>query len=278
MTRTYEDPPEYRESGTASLGWPSLTQVVRWLIWSNVGVFLALLVAKLAAPELEHGLRSRVWLDPVAWREGFPLVPVWQLVTYGFVHSASDPFHILFNMLGLYFFGTMLERAIGPQRFLVLYGVALGFGGLVHLGAAFGFGWDVPVVGASGGVLAVIVAAAVLRPNERVIFIVFPLTLKILAMIMVGLDLFGLLTQTSGTKAVLVHLAGASWGFAALKFGWIWADPAARWQERQERKVVEQRQTDEERLDKLLQQIHEKGMTSLSERDREFLRRMSSRR
>ncbi|MCE9595091.1 MAG: rhomboid family intramembrane serine protease [Planctomycetes bacterium] len=278
MTRTYEDPPEFRESSASSLGWPRLTPMVRWILWANVGLFLALLVMSLSAPTAELKVHSFLALEPASWRESFPLAPYWQLVTYGFVHSLRDAGHILFNMLGLYFFGTMLESAIGSRRFLVLYGAALVIGGLLHLGAALTWNWDVPVVGASGGVLAVVVAAAVLNPNARVIFIVFPLTLKVLALIMVGLDLFALLTQTGGNKAVLVHLGGAAWGFAALKFGWIWADPAAKWEQHKERKVVEQRQTDEERLDRLLQQIHDKGMPSLEERDRDFLRRMSSKR
>jgi membrane associated rhomboid family serine protease len=278
MTRTYEDPPEYRDAGPVSFGWPRLTPVVRWLLWTNIGVFLALLLLGFVAEETERAVRAFLWFDPAAWRDSIPLVPVWQLVTYGFVHSRLDPGHILFNMLGLYFFGTMLESLIGSKRFATLYGSAIVVGAVLHFGAALAFGWDVPVVGASGGVLAVVVATAVLRPNERVIFIVFPLTLKVLALIMVGLDLFALLTQTAGTKAVVVHLGGAACGFAALKFGWIWADPAARWQERKERKVVEQKQSDEERLDRLLQQIHEQGLNSLSPADREFLKRMSSRR
>jgi membrane associated rhomboid family serine protease len=278
MTRTYEDPPEYRESSRAALGWPSLTPAVRWILWTNVGVFLGMLLLRLASESVEQGLRALLAPEPASWRDGFPLAPYWQVVTYGFVHSLHDPFHILFNMLGVYFFGTMLERSIGTRRFLVLYGAALVIGAVLHLAAALAWGWSLPVVGASGGVLAVIVAAAVLHPSARVIFIVFPLTLKVLALIMVGLDVFALLTQTAGARAVLVHLGGAAWGFGALKFGWIWADPAARWEQRKARRVVEKRQGDEERLDRLLQQIHQKGMHSLDERDREFLRRMSSRR
>ncbi|MCC6407260.1 MAG: rhomboid family intramembrane serine protease [Planctomycetes bacterium] len=278
MTRTYEDPPEFRESAGPSFGYPRLTPVVRWVIWLNVGVFVALLIAGFAAPKLEAAVYGALRLDPAAWSSDFPLAPWWQVITYGFLHSMRDPMHILMNLLGVYFFGTLLENQLGSKRFATLYGLALAIGATLHLAIACAGDWNVTVVGASGGVMAVVVAAAVLYPNMRVIFFVFPMPLKVLALIFVGLDLFRVLTQQSGGVASIVHLAGAAWGFAALKFGWIWADPAARWQERQERKVVEQRQTDEERLDKLLQQIHDKGMPSLSSSDREFLKRMSSRR
>lgn len=278
MTRTYEDPPEFRESSGASLGYPRLTSVVRWIIWSNVGVFAAFLLLHFAAPTWKERVYEIMALDPVAWREGFPLAPYWQLLTYGFVHSLRDPMHILMNLLGVYFFGTMLEGVLGPKRFGVLFGGSLALGAAVHLAIACPSGWDAPVVGASGGVMATVVGAAVLYPSARVIFFVFPLTLKVLALIFVGLDLFRVLMQHEGGVASIVHLTGAALGFAALKFGWIWADPIARHAERKARKQAEQRQGDEERLDRLLQQIHDRGMTSLSERDREFLKRMSGRR
>lgn len=289
MTRTYEDPPEFRGS-SAEVGFPRLTPVVRTLIWSNAIVFLAFVALRLASPAACERIYTWFELDPLAWRVQAPWIPIWQLVTYGFLHSLSDPFHILFNLLGVYFFGTMLESVIGSRRFLVLYLAAIVIGGAIDLGVGLARGpAELTViegvmqdpyhrtVGASGGVLATIVATAVLRPNTRVIFIIFPMTLKVLAMIMVGLDVFTLLFGGRGGTAVLVHLAGAAWGFGAVKFGWIWADPAASWERRKQRVETEQREADAQRLDRLLQQIHDQGMNSLSEKDRDFLRRMSAR-
>ncbi len=278
MTRTYDDSPPDDFDSAPQFAWPRMTPVVRALIWSNVIVFaLFELLSLVAAPTWET-LQSWFELNTEIWRENLPLVPVWQLLSYGFLHSVSDPFHILFNLLGLFFFGTMVEGLIGSRRYLFFYLAAIAIGGGLQLVYSFATGHDAHVVGASGGVLATIVGAAVLRPNARVIFIVFPLSLRVLALILVGLNLFSFARGQDMQVALVVHLGGAAWGFCALRFGWIWADPAARWRERRQRVEVAERESEEQRLDKLLQQIHEKGMTSLSERDREFLKRMSSRR
>src|SRR6185436_14307307 len=46
---------------------------------------------------------------------------VWQLVTFQFLHSAPMPFHVLFNCLGIYFFGRRVEEILGSRRFLAIY-------------------------------------------------------------------------------------------------------------------------------------------------------------
>jgi hypothetical protein len=129
-------------------------------------------------------------------------------------------------------------------------------------------------------VFFVVVAMAVLRPDLPVIFILFPMKLRTLALIMVGLQVFTLVKEMKGASsgiAVLVHLAGAGFGLAAVKLGWIWYDPFAALHARRERRQVEDLRDDTARLDQLLQQIHERGIGSLSKSEREFLKRMSSR-
>jgi membrane associated rhomboid family serine protease len=257
--------------------WPRLTPVVRILIWSNALIFIASEIVNKASPESWVALDRVLSLNVEMWRATFPLAPYWQLISYGFLHSLSDPFHILFNLLGVYFFGTMLEALIGSRRYLVFYLAAIVIGAVLHLGVSAASGTSASVVGASGGVLATIVGAAVLRPRDRVIFIVFPLSLKVMAMIMVGLDLFSFTFGGGGRVAYVVHLGGAAWGFCALRFGWIWADPRAAWRRHRIRRATEERQSDEERLDRLLAQIHDRGMHSLSDSDREFLKRVANR-
>lgn len=84
----------------------------------------------------------------------------WRLLTSGFLHDGI--LHILFNMVFLYFVGTMLEPAIGRTNFLVVYFVSL-------LAGSFGsllFQPDVPTVGASGalfGLLGALMVVAVDR-------------------------------------------------------------------------------------------------------------------
>jgi hypothetical protein len=74
-----------------------------------------------------------------------------------------------------------------------------------------------------------------------------------------------------------VHLTGAAYGFLAVRRRWIWGDPLAAWAGRREARVAAREQDDSRRVDELLQRIHEKGMQSLSTREKAFLKRVSSR-
>jgi len=271
---TWQDPPEYRHGPQVSL--PRVSGVAKRLLWINGGIFLVFLLLRSWEPA-QVLYYDWLALNPLAWAELFPFVPVWQLLSYGFLHSLQEPYHLLFNLLGLYFFGSMLETIVGGRRFLSFYLAAIGLGGVTQLAAGLITSSAVPTLGASGGVLAAIVACAVLRPMTQVIFILFPMRLRTLALILVGLDLFGLASGQMGT-AYLVHLSGAALGFAAARLGWIWVDPTEAWTARREQAARRREVTDSERLDRILQQIHREGINSLSRADREFLRRVSSRR
>lgn len=263
------------ESGPGSMGMPRLTPVVRTLLWVNI----ALALVGLLFVERVSSLRAAFdWLalDPARWRESAPLVPIWQVFTYGFLHSTVAPSHILWNMLGLFFFGTALESAFGSRRFACFYVLGIVLPGIAQLVFSLATGESTPVVGASGAILALVVGLATLQPHALVYFILIPLKLWVLASIYVALDLVGL-AQSSGNVAHFVHLVGAAFGFVVIKTGWIWIDPAEKLRRRRETKVVENAQNDEEKLDQLLERIHREGIGSLSEREKEFLKRMSSR-
>lgn len=251
------------------------SSVTKKLLWANGICFLATFLLTRFAPEVGAPLYDWLALAPDTWYGGFPAL--WQLVTYGFLHALGSPTHLLFNLLALYFFGTMLEGMVGPRRFAVQYFAALAFGGVVHLLAALAMAGHPPVVGASGAVLYTVIACAVLQPNARVLFFFVPLQLKIMALILVGLDLFSLLGRDQRTASD-VHLAGAALGFLAAKLGWVWFDPVAWWERRAEHRAQEAQVSDEARLDQLLDRIHREGIHALSQREKDFLARMSKRR
>jgi len=219
-------------------------------------------------------------LDPQMWVDWRPFVPLWQIVTYGFLHAPFDIGHILFNLLTLYFFGTALEGMVGSRRFLWHYSVALMLGDIVQLAlglasiASGGVGH--PTLGASGAVMAVLVAVATLEPDRQVIFILFPLRLRTLALILVGIDVFRMLSGGAGV-AWAVHLTGAAYGFLAVRRGFVWRDPLESLAKRRAQAAVESERDDARRLDELLARIHEKGLNSLSEREKTFLKRVSKR-
>src|SRR5574342_696935 len=101
--------PRY-ERYTYAFGPGPLTPAVKAIIWTNVGVFLAVFLAP--------GLVPLLGLTPERVIRGFWL---WQPVTYMFLHH--DMLHILFNMLGIWMFGVELERLWGTRKFVKYYAI-----------------------------------------------------------------------------------------------------------------------------------------------------------
>ena len=268
----YSDPAD--TAGQFAL--PRMTPAVKALLIANLALALPFLFLYDAVPFL-RGVHTALALDVDAWRDHAPWFPVWQLATYGFLHSAHEPMHLLGNLIGLYFFGTWLESLLGTRRFLLVYGLGIVVPGLVQLLVALAFGQSLLVVGASGAVLLLVVAMATLRPQAMVIVLFVPVRLWLVATVYVLLDLFGLV-RGGGGAAHVVHLGGAALGFALAKTGALWWDP---WDAYAARKVARERQSavdDEARLDALLDRIHKQGIASLSESEKAFLKRMSARR
>lgn len=274
MRTTWEDPPG------GGLALPRPADRTRALLIANGAIWFATFLLVRFLPAVGEPVLRVLRLDPELWVAWFPFVPLWQVATYGFLHAPFEVGHILFNLLTLYFFGSALEGAIGSRRFLWHYTVALLLGGAVQLALGLASlaagGGAYPTLGASGAVMAVLVAMATLQPNMQVIFILFPLRLRTLALILVGIDVFRMLSGGAGV-AWAVHLTGAAYGFLAVRRGFVWSDPFEALAKRRARAEVEREGLDVRRLDELLARIHEKGLNSLSEREKAFLKRVSKR-
>ena len=123
---------------------PSLTPVVKWLLISNIAVFIvSFLVPRIG---LIIDLWFSVYPETVAMR-----LQLWRLISYQFLHA--DIFHIFFNMLVLYFFGPMIERLWGSRKFLVFYLICGAAGGVVYtVLVAMKILSAMPMVGASGAI------------------------------------------------------------------------------------------------------------------------------
>jgi membrane associated rhomboid family serine protease len=138
---------------------------------------------------------------------------VWTPVTYMFVHLGV--FHLLFNMLVLFFFGPPLEDRWGSREFLKFYLIA-GLGGAL-LSVLFPY----PIAGASGAIYGLMVAFAVYWPDNPIyIWGIFPIKAKWLVGGLVALDLFYALSGDQSGVARLAHLGGAFIAFGYLKSPW----------------------------------------------------------
>jgi membrane associated rhomboid family serine protease len=182
---------------------------LKWLILVNVVVFV---LDFLAGPTVHSALMAFFALTAEGAVKNFL---VWQIFTYMFLHGGFT--HLLFNMLTLWFFGTQLERDWGTRRFLKYYflcGMAAGVCVLV----ANLLTRDVPTIGASGAIFGVLVAFAVLYPNQTVLMnFLFPIKAKYMVMIYAAIEL--LLTIRPGQSGIstIAHLGGMAFGYVYLK-------------------------------------------------------------
>ena len=139
----------------------------------------------------------------------------WTPVTYMFTHGGMS--HIIFNMMGLFFFGPQLERRMGSWEFLTFYMVSGVLSGLLALFFYIIMGMNVFLVGASGAIYAILLGFAVYYPNARVLlFFVIPLKTKYMVLLFTGVSLFLQITGLGGNVAHMAHLAG--FGIAFLYF------------------------------------------------------------
>ena len=198
---------------------------------------------------------------------------LWQFVTYMFLHSVSDPWHIIFNMLVLWMFGSEVERAMGTRRFLTMYFTAGIFAGI------FGclFTPNNPILGASGAIFAVEIAFAMFYPNATIIFFVFPIKAKYLVMIFAGITVFNCLMPTGGNVAHFAHLGGLLYGFLFIRYEPRFTNFIISRQNQQ--KENEYRKEEEVRkvVDALLDKVNRTGMKSLTRRERSYLKNASKR-
>ena len=198
---------------------------------------------------------------------------LWQFVTYTFLHSVSDPWHIIFNMLVLWMFGSEVERAMGTRRFLTMYFTAGIFAGI------FGclFTPNNPILGASGAIFAVEIAFAMFYPNATIIFFVFPIKAKYLVTIFAGITVFNCLMPTGGNVAHFAHLGGLLYGFLFIRYEPRFTNFIISRQNQQ--KENEYRKEEEVRkvVDALLDKVNRTGMKSLTRRERSYLKNASKR-
>ncbi|AEJ18328.1 rhomboid family intramembrane serine protease [Gracilinema caldarium] len=141
---------------------------------------------------------------------------VWQFFTYMFAHGGIS--HLLLNMLGLFFFGTPVERQMGSKEFLLFYLTTGFFAGLFSFGLywATGSGY-VFLLGASGALFAVQLAYATFFPDSIVyLWGILPLRAPIMVLGFTALELFSSIFGLASGIAHITHLAG--FGFAWLYF------------------------------------------------------------
>lgn len=158
-----------------------------------------------------------------------PFFKPWQILTHMFMHGGF--WHIFFNMYSLLMFGSILERSLGPKKFLIFY-FATGLGAVVlHTGVewmqarvfiangaaqAYQQLLVTPTLGASGAIYGILIGFAMLYPQARLtlIFPPIPMTAKWLVIIFAAIELFSGINGIQDGVAHFAHLGG-------MLFGWL---------------------------------------------------------
>ena len=214
---------------------------------------------------------------------------VFELLTYGFLHSTDDLWHILFNMFLLWMFGRAVEQRYGQREYLLFYLVAIIFAGICwNLTDVFADGnSSVSMLGASGGIAAVLILFAFSFPHQKLLFMfVIPMPAWLFAVVMVLLDLLGASNRSGESNvAYTAHLGGALFGFLYFWRRWHFSKflsgnfSLPKLRRRPRLRVHDPRDAatgdSETEVDDILRKIQQHGQNSLTNRERQILQQAS---
>ncbi len=191
--------------------------VTKTLLIANVAVYLAQQFA-------DNFLLTWFALWPLATTgpvaPGMPagFLP-WQLITYSFLHG--NELHILVNMLGLYMFGSEVERVLGQRRYVTYYFVSVLAAAVAQLVmSALNPGPAYPTVGASGGVFGLLLAYGMFFPRRIIMLIIppIPMQARYFVFIYAAIELYLGVTGTLAGVAHFAHLGGMLGGYLMLRY------------------------------------------------------------
>ncbi|MGH8724048.1 MAG: rhomboid family intramembrane serine protease [Burkholderiales bacterium] len=186
-----------------------MAPVTQALLLANVAVFLAQMSGAVALGDLA------LW-PPGGFGSRFE---PWQLVTYAFLHGSFA--HIFFNMLGLYMFGSEVERLFGSRFYAAYYFGCVVSAALCHLAVTAWMGaTPYPTVGASGGVYGLLLAFGVYFPHRRVLLLFppIPMPARVFVLVFAVLELAFGVTGTAAGVAHFAHLGGMLGGWLMIQY------------------------------------------------------------
>jgi membrane associated rhomboid family serine protease len=188
---------------------PPIPPVTKALILICVAIYFA--------GQLLPGVLGPIESLTALWPLGSGRFLPWQVVTYAFLHG--DMAHLFFNMLGLWMFGSELERLWGHKRYLAFLLASVVAAALIQLVFTLLVGSRFPTVGASGALFGLLLAFGMLFPNRTIMPLFPPIPMKARTFVIVfgGLELLFGLGGRSGI-AHFAHLGGMLGGFLMIRY------------------------------------------------------------
>lgn len=194
---------------TAKRGFMRMPIAIRTIIGINALMFV---VQLFFAGLFGVSLTTYLGFIPDVW---ITVTNPWRIITYMFLHSLTNPFHIIFNILMLWWMGRPVEEEIGPRSFLTVYFGAGFVGALIDVVVSL-TGIPIPVIGASGAVYGIMVAFAMLFPKTPImLFLLPPIEARYVVGGLIALDV--LFLNNDDSVARFVHLGGALGGFLLMR-------------------------------------------------------------
>lgn len=257
-----------------------MTYMVKWLLIINIAIFVM---------DIFTNKQYFTAVGAFTYAGGVSHGQLWRWVTYQFLHA--DFLHIAMNMLGLFFFGPIIERYLGSRRFLAFYLLCGASGAWFYstlgLTRIIPFDVNADLVGASGSLFGILAAAAVVAPNTTVQLLIPPIPMKLRTMVLIvlGIAAFTVFFHGNNAGGQAAHLGGAAFGYLlirypkSLNFAEAWgpgdfSDTLKRKRaEREQRKAVEE----EEEVDRILAKVKKEGVGNLTEKEKDTLKRATER-
>ncbi len=231
---------------------------------------------------------------------GFRLLEVWRLVGFQFLHANMS--HLFMNMLGLFFFGPIVESRLGRRKYVAFYLICGIAGALMYLilnglGQINGLTLPgvlindpyTPLIGASAGVFGVLMASAYLAPNSTVLlFFIIPAPLKAVVYGFVALAAFNLFTGGHNAGGDAAHIGGAIAGAFFVRkpellrefLDFSGAEASKRRSARQRKRTAASAKRhggpSDDEVDRILAKVATQGLPSLSEKERKTLQKASA--
>lgn len=193
---------------------PPMPPITQALLLINVAVFFI------------NQLFGQVFTQLFAlWPLGAGFLP-WQVISYAFLHGGYE--HLLFNMLGLWMFGSELERIWGPRRFIQFYTASVLAAAAAQLAVTALTGSIYPTIGASGGLFGLLLAFGMMFPHRTILlFFVIPIPARMLVVLYGAFELYEGVTGSQAGVAHFAHLGGMLGGFLMMRY-WQGKPPFGR--------------------------------------------------
>jgi membrane associated rhomboid family serine protease len=261
-----------------------LTPVVMGLLILNLGIyFIDMLLVN------QEGGRPMRDFGAFTIQSGVLDGKIWQFITFQFLHGSVA--HVLFNCMGIFFFGPWMERWWDSRKFLAFYLLSGAAGAafytlLVYLNLLPHDTLNSSLVGASAGIYGILMGVAVVAPDMRVrlFFPPIELSMRQLAIGLVAISAGSILFKWGDNEGGEAgHLGGALLGFILVRFPWLlhWKMPVALGGRAAAvgRASPKQRppRDDEQAaaVDAILDKISSHGFQSLTQAEKDFLQKIS---